>query len=89
MQDDVLKNSFNVLRMFVKIYGTSRAPTMLVSMPSSSARHTPLLHGASTHLSVNHFEYLFPRNFEITVCWDYISAINFDFYLQCIILKTY
>ena len=69
MQDDVLKNSFNVLRMFVKIYGASRAPTMLVSRPSSSARHTPLPHVASTHLSINHFQYLFPCNFEITVYW--------------------
>ena len=33
LQDDVLENSFNVLRMFVRIYGTS-APTMLVSMLS-------------------------------------------------------
>ena len=32
LQDDVLENNFNVLRMFVKIYGPSTAPTMLVSM---------------------------------------------------------
>lgn len=32
LQDDVLDNNFNVLRMFVRIYGAS-APTMLVSMP--------------------------------------------------------
>lgn len=32
LQDDVLENNFNVLRMFVKIYGPSTAPAMLVSM---------------------------------------------------------
>ncbi|CAL5374124.1 unnamed protein product [Camellia sinensis] len=30
--DDVLENNFNVLRMFVRIYGASVAPTMLVGM---------------------------------------------------------
>ncbi|CAL5326859.1 unnamed protein product [Camellia sinensis] len=31
-EDDVLENNFNVLRMFVRIYGASVAPTMLVGM---------------------------------------------------------
>ncbi|MQM11624.1 hypothetical protein Taro_044535 [Colocasia esculenta] len=30
-QDDVIENSFNVLRMFVRIYGPQMAPSMLVS----------------------------------------------------------
>lgn len=30
-QDDVLENSFNILRMFNGIYGASAAPAMLVS----------------------------------------------------------
>lgn len=30
MQDDVLENNFNVLRMFIRIYGASTAPAMLV-----------------------------------------------------------
>ncbi|KAF8018478.1 hypothetical protein BT93_H3381 [Corymbia citriodora subsp. variegata] len=32
-EDDVLENSFNILRMFIKIYGASAAPTMLVGIP--------------------------------------------------------
>lgn len=32
MQDDVLENNFNILRMFIRIYGASTAPAMLVSM---------------------------------------------------------
>lgn len=31
MQEDVLENNFNILRMFVRIYGAS-APTVLVSI---------------------------------------------------------
>jgi len=31
VQEDVLENNFNVLRMFARIYGTSAAPAMLVS----------------------------------------------------------
>lgn len=30
-QDDVLKNSFNVLRMLLKVYGPAKAPETLVS----------------------------------------------------------
>ncbi|CDP09997.1 unnamed protein product [Coffea canephora] len=30
-EDDVLENNFNILHMFVRIYGASRAPTMLVT----------------------------------------------------------
>ncbi|PWA69186.1 hypothetical protein CTI12_AA052700 [Artemisia annua] len=30
-EDDVLENNFNILRMFVRMYGASVAPTMLVS----------------------------------------------------------
>lgn len=32
VQDDVLENNFNILRMFIRIYGPSAAPSMLVSM---------------------------------------------------------
>ncbi|KAL6339068.1 hypothetical protein AAG906_024219 [Vitis piasezkii] len=35
-EDDVLENNFNILRMFVRIYGASTAQTMLVSMPTRS-----------------------------------------------------
>lgn len=31
MQDDVMNNTFNILRMFAAIYGPSEAPKMLVS----------------------------------------------------------
>ena len=31
VQEDVGKNSFNVLRMFLHIFGPREAPTMLVS----------------------------------------------------------
>ena len=31
VQEDVLENNFNVLRMFVRIYGALTAPSMLVS----------------------------------------------------------
>ncbi|KAJ0692905.1 hypothetical protein HanPI659440_Chr15g0591191 [Helianthus annuus] len=30
-EDDVLHNTFNMLRMFIAIYGTSSGPTLLVS----------------------------------------------------------
>ncbi|GAB4847267.1 hypothetical protein Ancab_026308 [Ancistrocladus abbreviatus] len=35
-EEDVLENNFNILRMFVRIYGTSKAPTMLAKVISEA-----------------------------------------------------
>ena len=58
VQDDVIENSFNVLRMFVRICGASKAPTMLVSMPGSSSRFF-IATQSNNWLSVNRFESFF------------------------------
>ncbi|GKD48160.1 hypothetical protein Tco_1277136 [Tanacetum coccineum] len=36
-EDDVLENNFNILRMFVRMYGASVAPTMLVSLKTMAS----------------------------------------------------
>ncbi|KAM3709674.1 hypothetical protein ACB098_02G191900 [Castanea mollissima] len=55
MQDDVLKNSFNVLRMFVKIYGASRAPTMLVKyITEAEQKYDSLLKTLDPQLALNY-----------------------------------
>ncbi|XP_075653599.1 uncharacterized protein LOC142623994 isoform X3 [Castanea sativa] len=54
-EDDVLKNSFNVLRMFVKIYGASRAPTMLVKyITEAEQKYDSLLKTLDPQLALNY-----------------------------------
>ncbi|KAK9990280.1 hypothetical protein SO802_025265 [Lithocarpus litseifolius] len=54
-KDDVLKNSFNVLRMFVKIYGASRAPAMLVKyITEGEQRYDSLLKTLDPQLALNY-----------------------------------
>ncbi|KAL4645272.1 hypothetical protein ACB092_02G224500 [Castanea dentata] len=55
VEDDVLKNSFNVLRMFVKIYGASRAPTMLVKyITEAEQKYDSLLKTLDPQLALNY-----------------------------------
>ncbi|XWS44958.1 hypothetical protein CRYUN_Cryun15aG0094600 [Craigia yunnanensis] len=52
LQDDVLENNFNVLRMFVKIYGPSTAPTMLAKyITDAEERYDNLLETLDPQLS--------------------------------------
>nr|XP_023889827.1 uncharacterized protein LOC112001892 [Quercus suber] len=54
-EDDVLKNSFNVLRMFVKIYGASRAPAMLVKyITEAEQKYDSLLKTLDPQLALNY-----------------------------------
>ncbi|KAI3434195.1 uncharacterized protein J3R85_006646 [Psidium guajava] len=51
-EDDVLENSFNILRMFVKIYGASAAPTMLAkSITEAEEKYDRLLKALEPQLS--------------------------------------
>ncbi|XP_022751095.1 uncharacterized protein LOC111299864 isoform X2 [Durio zibethinus] len=51
-EDDVLENNFNILRMFVKIYGPSTAPTMLAKyITDAEERYDNLLKSLDPHLS--------------------------------------
>ncbi|CAN0878376.1 hypothetical protein LINGRAHAP2_LOCUS12444 [Linum grandiflorum] len=51
-QDDVLENSFNILRMFVKIYGPSRAPAMLAKcIGEAEEKYERLLEALEPQLS--------------------------------------
>uniref|UniRef100_A0A7N0VJS4 Uncharacterized protein n=1 Tax=Kalanchoe fedtschenkoi TaxID=63787 RepID=A0A7N0VJS4_KALFE len=51
-QDDVLENNFNILRMFVRIYGPSAAPTMLARcITEGEEKYIRLLHGLDPDLS--------------------------------------
>ncbi|KAK4584099.1 hypothetical protein RGQ29_022008 [Quercus rubra] len=55
VEDDVLKNSFNVLRMFVKIYGASRAPTMLGNyITEAEQKYDSLLKTLDPQLAFNY-----------------------------------
>ncbi|GLU13097.1 hypothetical protein SLE2022_297440 [Rubroshorea leprosula] len=55
MQDDVLENNFNILRMFVKIYGPSVAPAMLAKyITEAEERYGNLLKTLDPQLSLNY-----------------------------------
>ncbi|KAF5957865.1 hypothetical protein HYC85_005090 [Camellia sinensis] len=54
-EDDVLENNFNVLRMFVRIYGASVAPTMLAKCISEAEeKYDRLLRDLDPNLSTNY-----------------------------------
>ncbi|XP_075653409.1 uncharacterized protein LOC142623830 isoform X2 [Castanea sativa] len=54
-EDDVLENSFNVLRMFVRIYGASRAPIMLARyITEAEQKYESLLKTLDPQLSLNY-----------------------------------
>lgn len=51
-EDDVLENNFNILRMFVKIYGPSTAPAMLAkNITDAEERYDNLLKTLDPQLS--------------------------------------
>ncbi|CAN1829275.1 Mediator of RNA polymerase II transcription subunit 18 [Linum perenne] len=53
--DDVLENSFNILRMFVNIYGPSSAPAMLAKCISEAEeKYERLLEKIEPHLSASY-----------------------------------
>ncbi|CAL5371879.1 unnamed protein product [Camellia sinensis] len=55
IEDDVLENNFNVLRMFVRIYGASVAPTMLAKCISEAEeKYDRLLRDLDPKLSTNY-----------------------------------
>ncbi|KAK1439478.1 hypothetical protein QVD17_05296 [Tagetes erecta] len=50
-EDDVLDNNFNILRMFVRIYGASSAPTMLAkSITEAEEKYSNLLNALDPEL---------------------------------------
>ncbi|KAK2977047.1 hypothetical protein RJ640_007505 [Escallonia rubra] len=54
-EDDVLENNFNILRMFVKIYGASTAPIMLAKLiTEAEERYDCLLKALDPKLSMNY-----------------------------------
>lgn len=54
-EDDVIENSFNVLRMFVRIYGASKAPTMLAKyIAEAEQKYESLLKTLDPQLSLNY-----------------------------------
>nr|XP_043608171.1 uncharacterized protein LOC122579968 [Erigeron canadensis] len=54
-EDDVLENSFNILRMFVRIYGVSAAPSLLAkSITEAEEKYNCLLRGLDHKLSVKY-----------------------------------
>ncbi|XP_042971444.1 uncharacterized protein LOC122303642 isoform X2 [Carya illinoinensis] len=54
-EDDVIANSFNVLRMFVRIYGPSKAPVMLAKYITEAERkYDGLLKNLDPQLSLNY-----------------------------------
>ncbi|KAB1210195.1 hypothetical protein CJ030_MR6G024473 [Morella rubra] len=54
-KDDVIENSFNVLRMFVRIYGASKAPTMLAKyITEAEKKYNILLKSLDPQLSLNY-----------------------------------
>ncbi|OWM65643.1 uncharacterized protein LOC116198631 [Punica granatum] len=51
-EEDVLENSFNILRMFVRIYGASAAPAMLAKcIAEAEEKYDQLLHALGPQLS--------------------------------------
>lgn len=56
LQDDVLENSFNILRMFVRIYGASAAPAMLAKcIGEAEEKYDSLLKALEPQLS-SHYQ---------------------------------
>ncbi|GMH05939.1 hypothetical protein Nepgr_007779 [Nepenthes gracilis] len=54
-EEDVLENNFNILRMFVRIYGTSMAPTMLAKyITEAEEKYSHLLKGLDPPLSLSY-----------------------------------
>ncbi|KAI6692110.1 hypothetical protein NL676_019820 [Syzygium grande] len=54
-EDDVFENSFNILRMFVKIYGASTAPAMLAkSITEAEEKYDRLLKALEPQLSAEY-----------------------------------
>ncbi|XP_017418713.1 uncharacterized protein LOC108329156 isoform X2 [Vigna angularis] len=54
-EDDVLENSFNILRMFIRIYGPLAAPAMLAKHISEAEdKYECLLKSLDPHLSLNY-----------------------------------
>ncbi|XP_062149395.1 uncharacterized protein LOC133858003 isoform X2 [Alnus glutinosa] len=54
-EDDVIENSFNVLRMFVRIYGASKAPTALAKyIAEAEQKYESLLKTLDPQLSLNY-----------------------------------
>ncbi|XP_044470293.1 uncharacterized protein LOC123199388 isoform X2 [Mangifera indica] len=54
-KDDVLENNFNILRMFVRIYGPSTGPTMLAKCISKAEeKYQALLKSLDLELSINY-----------------------------------
>ncbi|KAK9162737.1 hypothetical protein Syun_003639 [Stephania yunnanensis] len=54
-EDDVLNNSFNILRMFVRIYGASMAPIMLAkSITEAEGKYAQLLKALDPDLSLKY-----------------------------------
>ncbi|WVZ05124.1 hypothetical protein V8G54_018470 [Vigna mungo] len=55
VQDDVLENSFNILRMFIRIYGPLAAPAMLAKhISEAEEKYECLLKSLDPHLSLNY-----------------------------------
>ncbi|KAI3665085.1 hypothetical protein L6452_43703 [Arctium lappa] len=54
-EDDVLENNFNILRMFVRIYGASSAPTLLAkSITKAEEKYNGLLSTLDPQLSLKY-----------------------------------
>ncbi|CAK8567287.1 unnamed protein product [Lathyrus sativus] len=54
-EDDVLENNFNVLRMFIRIYGASTAPAMLAKcITEAESKYTSLLELLDPKLSLSY-----------------------------------
>ncbi|CAH9094853.1 unnamed protein product [Cuscuta epithymum] len=54
-EDDVLQNSFNILRMFVQIYGATAAPPILAKhITEAEAKYSSLLEALGPELSVGY-----------------------------------
>ncbi|XP_031251685.1 uncharacterized protein LOC116109593 isoform X1 [Pistacia vera] len=54
-EDDVLENNFNILRMFVRIYGPSTGPTMLAKcITEAEEKYQALLKSLDPELSINY-----------------------------------
>ncbi|KAH1196451.1 hypothetical protein HKD37_18G049367 [Glycine soja] len=55
VQDDVLENNFNILRMFIRIYGPSAAPAMLAKcIGEAEDKYASLLKSLDPHLSLSY-----------------------------------
>lgn len=54
-EDDVFENSFNILRMFVKVYGASTAPLMLAKcITEAEEKYRKLLESLDPQLSITY-----------------------------------